>query len=471
MTPQAQPRDAFELFRSHFDQLLDPHHALVILANQIDWARFDVAFAACYCPDNGAPGKAIRLMVGLHYLKYTFNESDESVVARWVENPYWQYFCGYTHMQHECPLHPTALVKWRKRVGSDRLAELVRETIALAVREKHLPTKDLERVNVDTTVQEKNITHPTDAKLLWRCMEKLVDAAQRRGIVLRQSYVRVGKRAAIKVSRYAHARQFRRMRRELRFLRTRVGRLIRDIKRKAPAVDIELATLLERADRIAGQQPKDKNKLYSLHEPEVRCISKGKAHKRYEFGQKVAVATTNRSNWFVAAELMVGNPYDGHTLAATVEAVEANTGMAVLDAYVDKGYRGHDYDGPATVHVAGSSKRTLTRSERKRRRRRSAVEPKIGHAKSDHRMGRCFLQGLAGDAINATLTVAGANLRKLLNLLCFALTECVVVLLERLRTQLAWLRRAAWRHNCHRATVGRRPSWLSITPAAYHPAA
>ncbi len=470
MTPKTQPRDAFELFRSHFDQLLNPNHALVILANQIDWRRFDVAFADCYCPDNGAPGKAIRLMVALHYLKYTFNESDESVVARWVENPYWQYFCGYTHMQHECPMHPTALVKWRKRVGADRLAELVRETIALAVREKQLPKKDLGQINVDTTVQEKNITHPTDTKLLYRCIEKLAAAAERRGIVLRQSYVRVGKRAAIKASRYAHAKQFRRMRREIRFLRTRVGRLIRDIIRKAGTVDHELETLLERADRICPQRPRDKNKLYSLHEPEVRCISKGKAHKRYEFGQKVSVATTNRSNWFVAAELMAGNPYDGYTLAATMEAVEANTGIAVRDAYVDRGYRGHDYKGSAAVHVAGSSKRKLTRSERNRRRRRSAVEPKIGHAKSDHRMNRCFLRGLAGDAINAILAAAGANLRKLLNLLYFALLDCGVVLFAYPKPPLAWLHRQTWQYH-PRETVRRRPSWLSITPDSYHPVA
>lgn len=469
MTPKSQPRDAFELFRSHFDQLLNPNHALVILANQIDWGRFDVAFADCYCPDNGAPGKAIRLMVGLHYLKYTFNESDESVVARWVENPYWQYFCGYTHMQHECPMHPTALVKWRRRVGADRLAELVRETIALAVREKQLPKKDLGQINVDTTVQEKNITHPTDTKLLYRCIEKLVAAAERRGIVLRQTYVRVGKRSAIKASRYAHAKQFRRMRREIRFLRTRVGRLIRDIIRKAGTVDHELETLLERADRICTQRPRDKNKLYSLHEPEVRCISKGKTHKRYEFGQKVSVATTNRSNWFVAAELMAGNPYDGHTLAATMEAVEANTGIAVRDAYVDRGYRGHDYKGSAAVHVAGSSKRKLTRSERNRRRRRSAVEPKIGHAKSDHRMNRCFLRGLAGDAINAILAAAGANLRKLLNLLYFALLDCGVVLFSYPKPPLVWFHRQTWQYH-PRETVRQRPSWLSITPDSYHPA-
>jgi IS5 family transposase len=227
----------------------------------------------------------------------------------------------------------------------------------------------------------------------------------------------VGKKAAVKAGRYAHAKQFKRMRRQLRKLRTYVGRLIRDIRRKATEIDEELATLLDRADRIRGQHPKDKKKLYSLHEPEVQCISKGKAHKRYEFGQKIAVATTNRSNWFVASLLCENNPYDGHTLSETLATAESVTGVAVTDTYVDKGYRGHGYAGGAVVHIAGQRKKNTTRAERKRRRRRSAIEPKIGHLKSDHRMGRCFLARLCGDAINAVLAAAGSNLRKLLGLL------------------------------------------------------
>jgi len=439
MKPKTQPRDAFELFQAHFDQLLDPGHELVILANQIDWPSLDVAFTDCYSPDMGAPAKAVRLMVGLHYLKYAFNESDESLVARWVENPYWQYFCGYTHMQHVCPIHPTSMTKWRNRVGAQRLEALLTETIALAVREKHLPKRDLKRVTVDTTVQEKNITHPTDSKLLYKAIVKLVGAAKSRGIALRQSYVRVGKRSAVMAGRYAHAKQFRRMHRQLRKLRTYVGRLIRDIRRKATGIDEELAILLERTERIRCQQPKDKKKLYSLHEPEVQCISKGKAHKRYEFGQKVSVATTNRSNWFMAALLCENNPYDGHTLTETLEAAARVTGVAVTDAYVDKGYRGHGHLGETAVHIAGQRQKNTPRSERKRRRRRSAIEPKIGHLKSDHRMGRCFLARLDGDAINAVLSAAGSNLRKLLGLLRRdgrGLPCALIELLTRLQLQL-----------------------------------
>ena len=280
-------------------------------------------------------------------------------------------------------------------------------------------------MTVDSTVQESNITHPTDSKLLYKAICKLGRAAKDRGIVLRQSYVRVGQRASIKASRYAHAKQFKRMRRQVRKLRTYVGRLIRDIERKAPTKDEALKTLLARCQRLVDQRPTDSNKLYSLHEPEVRCISKGKAHKRYEFGQKVSLATTNRGNWFVAALLCKGNPYDGHTLKRTLARVESNTATALSDVYVDKGYRGHDYDGEAQVHRSGSGSKRATRATRKRRKRRSAIEPKIGHAKTENRMGRCYLKGLAGDAMNVVLAAAGANLAKLLRLLPCALRRRV----------------------------------------------
>lgn len=416
MKPQGPAQDDLLLFQAHFDQLLNEQHPLIKLAKQFDWEHFEQSIGELYCPDNGAPALPMRLMVGLHYLKHAFNESDESVVERWVENPYWQYFCGYTHMQHRLPIHPTSLTRWRQRIGDDKLAELLQYTVDLAVGNKHIQHNELAKVNVDTTVQEKNITFPTDSKLLYKAIIKLVDAAKARGITLRQSYLRVGKRTAIMVGRYAHARQFKRMRRELRRLKTYVGRLIRDITRKAPDVDDALKTLLKQCQKLRDQQQSDKNKIYSMHEVDVQCISKGKAHKRFEFGQKVSVATTNRGNWFVGALLCKGNPYDGHTLAAALEQVQSHIGTPLTDVYVDKGYRGHDYQGDAMVHIAGSRQKA-TPTQRRRCKRRSAIEPKIGHAKSENRLARCYLKGLEGDAMNVILAAAGANFRKLLRLL------------------------------------------------------
>ena len=355
--------------------------------------------------------------MGLHYLKHAFNESDESLLERWVENPYWQHFCGFTTMQHEMSLHPTSLTKWRQRVS----AEMLSETISLALREKQVTKRELAQVIVDTTVQEKNITHPTDSKLYRTAIVKLGRAAKQRGVTLRQTYIRVSKQAAIMVSRYARAKQFKRVRRKLKKLRTWLGRVIRDVRRQASEPDESLEELLRLCECLHAQEQTDRRKLYSLHEPEVMCISKGKAHKRYEFGQKVSVSTTNRGNWIVGAELCAGNPYDGHTLAKAIASIEDTTRVSVTDAYVDKGYRGHDYSGDACVHLSGSSTRNLSRTKKKRRKRRSAVEPKIGHLKSDTRMTRCFLKGLTGDAINAVLADAGSNLQKLLHAFAHAL--------------------------------------------------
>jgi IS5 family transposase len=358
-------------------------------------------------------------MVGLHYLKHAFDESDESVVYRWVENPYWQYFCGFEFMQHDLPIHPTSMTKWRQRIGKERMELLIKGTLDVALLEKFISKREFKHVNIDTTVQEKNIAFPTDSGLMLKAILKLGKAALERNISLRQSYRRVARKAHHKAGRYAHAKQYRRMNAQIRFLRTRLGRLIRDIDRNVPEPDEDLRDLLTLCKRLHGQKRTDSNKLYSLHEPDVQCISKGKAHKRYEFGCKVAVATSNRGDWFLAAMSLEKNPYDGHTLRQTIEAVERITEVEIEHAYVDKGYRGHNYRGEGEVHIPGRSSRKTTWSIRKRRRRRAAIEPKIGHAKSENRMGRCFLKGIPGDMFNAVLAAAGANIRKLLNSFLF----------------------------------------------------
>ena len=424
MKPKTTPSNQFDLFRSHFTQILNLDHELCRLADAIDWPGLDVHFADCYSEDMGRPGNAIRLMVGLHYLKHAFDESDESVIARWVENPYWQYFCGFEYMQHDCPIHPTSMVKWRQRVGADRLEKLLAETIRLALGYKHVTCQQLRKVTVDTTVQEKAVAFPTDARLYTKMLLRLVNLSKKRGLSLRQTYIRKAPQLLRQQGRYAHAKQYRRAKRMTKTLRTLLGRVVRDIQRKAVDIDPQLQTYLDRAEKLLSQAQKSKNKLYSIDAPEVECISKGKAHKRYEFGCKVSVATTNQSNWVVGVQALHGNPFDGHTLGGAVEQVERITGKTVREVFVDRGYRGHDYTGTGQVYITGQRGRGKAGPAlRKRKKRRSAVEPKIGHLKSDNRMNRNFLKGKEGDKINALLAGIGSNLRKLLAAFWPALVE------------------------------------------------
>ncbi len=404
-------------------------HPLVRLAELMPWADFDARFGAFYKP-LGRPAKPTRLMVGLHYLKHIYDLSDEAVVARWVENPYWQVFCGFEFFQHALPIDPSLMSRWRRRVGPEAMAEVLKATIAVALKSKTVKPASLERVTVDTTVQPKAIAHPTDSRLYLKALLVLVRQAKKAGIKLRQSHTRLAKRAAAKAGRYAHAKQFKRMRRELKRLKTYLGRVYRDVGRKI-AGDGELeqrfARLLGLVARLLAQQPTDKMKLYSLHAPEVVCIAKGKAHKRYEFGCKVGIAATNREGLFLAAEAFEGNPYDGHTLAATAARTEAMTGVTIKRLYVDKGYRGHDYAGAAKVMVSGH-RRGLTPTMKRELKRRSAIEPMIGHAKTDGRLGRNWLLGADGDKVNALLAAAGHNLRLVLRKLALFFVQILGIL-------------------------------------------
>lgn len=402
-----------DLFRIELDRIVDSSHPLVRLGKEVDWARLVEVFGETYCEDNGRPASSTRLLVALQYLKYTFDLSDEQVCDGWIENPYWQSFGGNQYFEHKRPVDPSSMTRFRKRVGEAGAEELLRETIQAGLRLKAIKPHQLKRVNVDTTVQEKDIRFPTDARLYDRARERLVAAAEERGIELRQNYNRKAKEHLIMSQRYAHARQMKRARRETRKLHTILGRLIRDIERKAAVVDPGLSELLAISKRIHEQQRTDKNKVYSVHEPDVDCISKGKAHKRYEFGCKVSVATTSKGGWFVGAKAIPGNPYDGHTLGRAMEQVERII-PAPDHAYVDMGYRGHDYEGCCDIHVDKRRRGKTPRSMWKWMKRRAAIEPSIGHLKQEHRMDRCRLKGTEGDGLNAILSAAGMNFGKLL---------------------------------------------------------
>lgn len=412
----AQGEPQGELYQVRLRWLLDQKHPLCQLAEAIDWKFFAQEFGALYVEQKGRPGLPMRLLVGLHYLKHLYDVSDERVVAGFLENPYWQYFCGEEFFRHDLPCDPTTLVKWRKRIGPERMEKLLQETIATAQRQSALKVNELRRVNVDTTVQEKAIAFPTDARLYQKARLVLVREARRAGLELRQSYARVGKRALQKQGRYASAQQLKRAGRETKRLRTYLGRVIRDIERKAAAhveeLSPPLAQALQRAQRIYQQQRTDKHKLYSMQAPEVECIAKGKEHKKYEFGCKVSVATTSRRGWVVGIKALHGNPYDGHTLKAAHAQVEQLTGVKPTELFVDRGYRGAQHHPVDTqVYLSG---RKLSGTLKRLLRRRAAIEPVIGHLKQDHRMKRNYLKGQAGDQINALLVGSGFNLRKLL---------------------------------------------------------
>ena len=421
-----------DIFRSRLDQIIDMGHPLVKLAGKIDWGFLEAKLGAVYTDKPGRPPLPTRLMAGMALLKAMHDLSDEVVCDRWVENPYFQYFCGEEFFRHELPLDRSSISRWRGRMGEDKLVALVQESLATAVRTGAAKPSDFAKVIVDTTVQPKNITFPTDAKLLHRARERLVKLAQRKGVKLRQSYVRVGKLALIKHQRYAHAKQFKRANKALRSLRTQLGRVIRDIGRRIqadPGLQGDFGAQLALARRVLDQRQRQRGpKVYSLHAPEVECIGKGKAHRPYEFGVKVSVATPVRrckGGQFVAhVKALPGNPYDGHTLGVVLPEIEQEIGVSIERVLADKGYKGHNAPDKHRLKVfITGQKRGVTPQLKRELRRRAAVEPVIGHLKQEHRMGRNFLAHRAGDANNPLLAAAGYNFRRLLLWLALLLSK------------------------------------------------
>lgn len=407
-----------DLFQPQLVDIINPNHPLVRLANIIDWKLLDNELGAHFATV-GAAALPTRLMAGLLYLQHLHNLSDELVLEQWLESPYYQYFCGETFFQHDFPCHPTSLVKWRKRLGEEGCEWLLTQTIQAGLKLKVIKPASLKRVVVDTTVQEKNITFPTDAKLYNKARQPLTQVAKEQNITLRQTYDKVCHELMPKIGRYGRIKQYKRMRKAIKQVKGFLGRVPRDIDRQVKRQGFTLTPTqedtLNQAYRLLKQTRQSKSKLYSLHEPNVGCISKGKAHKRYEFGVKASIAVTAKESFIVGARSYPGNPYDGHTLKDQLQQVETLTGKKPKTCFVDRGYKRSGVED-TKVLIAGQ-KRGVPKREKRWMARRNSVEPIIGHLKSDEKLRRCFLKGVLGDTINVILSTCGQNLRKLLKYL------------------------------------------------------
>jgi IS5 family transposase len=414
-----------ELFQPRLCDQLNQKNELLVLGRMIPWGDLEIEFADLYQSNSsvgGQPPKPIRLMIGILLLQHLHNLSDEQVVRGWVENPYWQHFCGYDFLQWNFPINPSSLTRFRNRLGLARLEKILSLTVAVAVKSEAVKVKDLKKVIVDTTVMPKNIEFPTDSQLYNKARERLVKLAAKNGIALRQNYNLTAKTLLRKISGYLHAKQMKRARKAIKHLKTIVGRVVRDVERKIGSSEnlAEIFTpILNQSKQLLLQERTSKNKIYSLHEPDVACISKGKAHKRYEFGCKVSLAVTNKQGLVVSSEALPGNPYDGHTLNQTLELAEKITGVEIDSATVDRGYKGHSVESdPLRNHTKifiSGQRRGLTKSLKKQLKRRSAIEPMIGHMKQEGKLGLCRLKGIVGNQLNALLTGVGHNLRLILN--------------------------------------------------------
>ncbi|MCA3457044.1 MAG: IS5 family transposase, partial [Rhodobacter sp.] len=359
--PRAEEQD--DLLRPRLIDMIDPRHEVVKLAGLIDWEVFEREWAGFFPSHKGRPATPPRLVAGLLYLQHAYRLSDEAVVARWVENPYYQHLTGETFFQHRPPIDPSSLTRWRGRIGEEGVEWLLTQTIRAGQKSGAIGEDSVKRVAVDTTVMEKNIAYPTDARLYERARDQLVALAQEAGVDLRQSYARLAPRLALQLGRYAHARQFKRMRTALKRLKGYTGRVMRDLRRHL--ADIPEGGLRDRiiarlalVSHLLHQPPKGADKIYALHEPEVDCISKGKARVRYEFGCKVSVTTTLDEGLVVGMRSFPGNPYDGHTLRQALEQVAILTDQRPDLAVIDRGYRGHGIE--ATRVLISGTRRGLT---------------------------------------------------------------------------------------------------------------
>jgi IS5 family transposase len=402
-------------FYSSFEEQLNRTHELYILSNEVNWKMFDDAFEKLYCEDNGAPAKPIRLMVGLILLKHIRDLSDESVVQQWSENVYYQYFTGEQMFASGEPCDASELVHFRNRIGTEGAELIFKESI-------RINGSDADEGDgiADTTAMEKNITFPTDTKLHRKIIKKCIAIADQENIELRQRYTFVLKKLVLCLRYRKHPKNKAKAKKAEKKIKTIATRLVSELERKlSPSELANHAELLTLFKKVLKQEKNSTNKIYSLHEPDVYCMSKGKENKTYEFGSKVAFILTKTTGVFVGALNMPKNDYDGHTLEPALKQYERLTGKQLKNIYADRGYKGVKQVGETKVNIPKPLPQSASEYEksktRKNFRRRASIEPKIGHLKQDHRLNRNFYKGIKGDDMNVLLACAAMNFKRMMN--------------------------------------------------------
>ena len=412
MRCQTPVKNQFNFLGNTLGELLNPKHELYLLSNAIIWDYFEQEFKELYSK-NGRPAHPIRLMVSLLILKSVYNLSDEKLIEEhWEMNAYFQYFSGKEQQQWGKPCAASDLVYFRKRIGEKGIEKILKHSI-----DRHGKDSQDPNVSIDSTVQEKNITYPTDSKLQKKIIDNCIKITKQEGIILRRSYKRTAKQLVRDTYNGGHPKRRKKANAAKRKLKTIAGRLIRELERKLPKTSIQLAGL-EIFKKVLIQTQKSSQKIYSLHEPEVYCIAKGKAHKKYEYGCKASVVLTQKTGIIVGAMTFKTNVYDGHTLEDVLIQTKELTGKSPLNAWVDRGYKGKQLVGETNINMPKPPLKRDTeyqkRKKRKHFRKRAAIEPIIGHLKQDHRAVRNYLKGQKGDAINFMMAAAGFNYRKLM---------------------------------------------------------
>jgi len=413
MTGKSPNQNQKNLFLPLLKEFINMDHELVLLSDKIDWKYFEKSFAQHYS-NTGQPAMPIRLMVGCLMLKRLYDYGDETLASAWVMNPYMQYFCGEAHFQHEFPCDPSDFVHFRNRIGEQGIELIFAYSVKL-----HGKRAKSNQALSDSTVQENNVTFPTDAKLAKRIIDNSARIAKKEEVVQRQSYKRTSKNLLRDTYNSSHPKRKKKAQKAQRKLKTIAGRVVRELYNKLPNDVLPVyKDQLSLYERILTQTKSDSNKIYSLHKPFTACIAKGKAHKQYEFGNKVGLLINPKSLVILGIDSFKGNPHDSNTIEPLLNQVNKNLDYLPKEVIYDRGGRGKAEINGVKISTPKPARKSDSqyqkRKIRKKFRRRAAIEPVIGHLKSDFRMAQNYLHGRSSPRMNAMLAATGWNLKKMM---------------------------------------------------------